>query len=452
MVRILGTASFPVLAFCSLLSGLFKLKPLSVDERVTNESFYREMMVVVYGFPTKKEALAFEWNWQKPFTSKLLRQISNDLVAQKTMGNRWKLKFKMRIMFEMLQLSPWNRFPLTLHWLGRSPLDHPDLFPPLPDLPSHMRQVYAPIAELDMLLRGVVDEEQEGLASGEEEHSDEDDLRVLENDPRALVYNTLPSVTTRFGDEVEEDDEFGGLSSTQPPARANPRPTVPSLANLRASSNAGPSSNGSGPGAPRRSISASSILPVPPLTTDALDFHNRSIDEDDDSFLHIPAFAPRTQAPAKTVSAKASSAARAPQPRPAETSAMQVDEPPSLPSTARDNRDATSVHGAVKCHICSSGIQKIEHGICCAKEECQEAYHIVCLATRALQEEGGHDEGGKVKYLIPINATCPRCHYKNRWMDLIRHKQRWMNHPTNPLRPLINTSTSAPIDLASFRR
>lgn len=405
-------------------------------------------MVVVYGFPTKKEALAFEWNWQKPFTSKLLRQISNDLVAQKTMGNRWKLKFKMRIMFEMLQLSPWNRFPLTLHWLGRSPVDHPDLFPPLPDPPSHMRQVYAPIAELDMLLRGVVDEDQEGLESGEEEHSDEDDLRILENDPRALAYNSLPVVTTRFGDDLEEEDDLLGLSSTQPPAQ--PRPTVPSLANLRASSNP-PATNGN-PSAPRRSISASSILPVPALTVEALDFHNRSIDEDDDSFLHIPAFAPRTQAPAKAVSAKTSSASRAPPSRTTESSAMQVDEPPHLPAATHTSANTAPLHGAIKCHLCSSPIQKIEHGICCAKEECQEAYHIVCLATHALQEEGGHDENGKVKYLIPINATCPRCHYKNRWMDLIRHKQRWMSHPTNPLRPLINTSTTAPIDIASFRR
>lgn len=407
--------------------------------------------MVVYGFPTKKEALAFEWNWQKPFTSKLLRTIANDLVAQKTMGNRWKLKFKIRIMFEMLQLSPWNRFPLTLHWLGRSPLDHPQMFPPLPHPPSHMKQVYAPMSELDMLLQGVGDEDQEGLASGEEEHSSDDDLRILENDPRTMAYN-LPSVTSAtFGDDLEETDDFY-FSSTQPPLRPTSRPILPSLSNLRTSSNGISSVSSTGP-APRRSISASSILLPPQLSSDQLDFHNKSIEEDDDSFLHIPAFAARAQAQTNT---RTSTSSRASSSHANDSSAMDVTTP-SLTTTNNATinlaRDASSAQSVVKCSLCSNAIQKLDHGLCCSKEECQEAYHIACWATCALMEEGGQDEAGKLKYLIPINASCPKCHYKSRWMDLIRHKQRWMNHPTNPLRLLIETpALTSPFDLAMFRR
>lgn len=412
----------------------------------------------VYGFPSKKEALAFEWNWQKPFTSKLLRKLANDLVAQKTMGNRWKLKFKMRIMFEMLQLSPWNRFPLTLHWLGRSPLDNPTMFPPLPDPPNHMKQVYAPMVELDMLLRSVVDEEQEGLESGEEEHSDDEEARTIDNDPRALAYNIGPSAMMQFGDDIEEIDAFSmdDFPSTQPIMRSHSRPVVPSLSNLRTSTN-NMTSASSGGSAPRRSISANSILPTPQIVAETLDFHNRSTHEDDDSFLHIPTFISLAQTSTRPPPPAKVSASRAPSSLQIESSAMQIDEPhPTRVASApiRELAPAHTAHSALSCSLCSTSIKKIEHAICCAKEECQELYHIVCLATRALQEEGGHDENGKVKYLIPISVTCPRCHYKNRWMDLIRHKQRWMNHPTNPLRPLIATSTSShgPVDLASFRR
>jgi structure-specific endonuclease subunit SLX1 len=90
-----------------------------------------EMVVFVHGFSTKVAALQFEWGWQHPYQSKRIR----DKVGRiKNIGHVYKIQakirfrsfFKMkckpsyRFLFEMLQLAPWNRFPLSIHWLTES--------------------------------------------------------------------------------------------------------------------------------------------------------------------------------------------------------------------------------------------------------------------------------------------------------------------------------------------
>lgn len=421
-------------------------------------------MVAVYGFPNKKEALAFEWNWQKPFLSKAVRNIANSLVAQKTLGNRWKLKFKMRIMFEMLRLSPWNRFPLTLHWMGRTPLDHPALFPTLPDLPSHMKQVYAPITQLDMLLQQNAESDEEGLASGEEEHTDDEDAAQQLNDPRALAYNYSTGSganTPRVTEERDENslptvlDVFRSRNGLLPQR-------VPSESNLMGPSNTS-SSQPITDTAPRRSLSTGAILdnglgaPAASMTQPS-DYHNRSIDEDDDSFLFVPAFAPKatssTGRNARNTSAKRSRSAMTPTTVSEEEEGLIVPnntENTNISASASTQQRTRASSVFVACKLCTKGIEKLEHGLCCLKEECQASFHITCFATVALKEENAIDEKGAPKYLVPTMASCPSCKQRHRWMDLIRHKQRWMNHPTNPLRPLIQTSFGPP-DLASFRR
>ena len=54
--------------------------------------------MLVYGFPTKIEALRFEWMWQHPKESRRLREIARTM---KRVGAERKLKAKIRIVHEV---------------------------------------------------------------------------------------------------------------------------------------------------------------------------------------------------------------------------------------------------------------------------------------------------------------------------------------------------------------
>ena len=411
------------------------------DERVLLNFFYRfrEMLCVVYGFPTKKEALAFEWNWQKPFLSKLLRTIANDLVAQKTFGNRWKLKFKVRIMFEMLQISPWNRFPLTVHWLGRNPVNTPSLYPPFPSPPTHIKQIYAPMSDIDMLLQHNANEDQEdAFESGEEDHDDEEDVANIETDPTPsqignnATLNRSSSALARYaalwGEEMPDLDFFERNSLTR---RSGDQTS--SNNNAPHSTKNTASSETTSSRAPRRSLSASSVVRTQPtnaLPKEMLDYHNKSIEEDDDSFLQVPAFAP-------VAAAKPTSSSRGTVSSTSSSSRAKSATSVNATSSARMEVDEPLVEGDVKCFVCALQVLKLEHGICCSKDECAMVFHIVCLATKALKDEEVENGPTQAKNLIPASATCPSCNSKHRWMDLVRHKQRAMNHGSNPLKTLV---------------
>ncbi|MEW5305212.1 MAG: hypothetical protein WDW36_007769 [Sanguina aurantia] len=73
-----------------------------------------EMTLVLYGFPTQVQALQFEWAWQHPLKSKLVRAAATQLGKAKMMG----LKGKVLLLHEMLHLSPWKMYPLTLQFLA----------------------------------------------------------------------------------------------------------------------------------------------------------------------------------------------------------------------------------------------------------------------------------------------------------------------------------------------
>ncbi|OHT01848.1 GIY-YIG catalytic domain containing protein [Tritrichomonas foetus] len=72
-----------------------------------------EMTIVVYGFPTRKQALKFEWCWQHPTQSTRLKEIHWHEVFQQT-GGPTKYKSHIRILKEMLNIPPWNRLDLLI--------------------------------------------------------------------------------------------------------------------------------------------------------------------------------------------------------------------------------------------------------------------------------------------------------------------------------------------------
>jgi predicted GIY-YIG superfamily endonuclease len=91
-----------------------------------------EMVLVIYGFPTDRIALQFEWALQNPHKSKFLK----DMVARtKGVGNMWMLPAKIRYAYEMLHLPPWHRLPLVVHWFNDS---RHDMLKNCPPVPAHV--------------------------------------------------------------------------------------------------------------------------------------------------------------------------------------------------------------------------------------------------------------------------------------------------------------------------
>lgn len=72
-----------------------------------------EMTIVVYGFPTRKHALRFEWTWQHPTEAKRLKNIDWSSIFQQS-GGPTKYKSHIRILKEMLNMSPWDRLDLRV--------------------------------------------------------------------------------------------------------------------------------------------------------------------------------------------------------------------------------------------------------------------------------------------------------------------------------------------------
>ena len=72
-----------------------------------------EMTIVVHGFPSRKHALRFEWAWQHPTEAKGLKELNWHQLFQKT-GGPTKYRSHIRILKELLNMSPWDRLDLRV--------------------------------------------------------------------------------------------------------------------------------------------------------------------------------------------------------------------------------------------------------------------------------------------------------------------------------------------------
>mmetsp|Transcript_11028 Transcript_11028/g.21114 ORF Transcript_11028/g.21114 Transcript_11028/m.21114 type:complete len:154 (-) Transcript_11028:1034-1495(-) len=68
------------------------------------------MVVVVHGFPNKVAGLQFEWAWQHPKRSRLVKGV------YRSKRPPYGMKGKLQILYEMLNLLPWKNYPLHVHY------------------------------------------------------------------------------------------------------------------------------------------------------------------------------------------------------------------------------------------------------------------------------------------------------------------------------------------------
>uniref|UniRef100_A0A336KCT8 Structure-specific endonuclease subunit SLX1 homolog n=1 Tax=Culicoides sonorensis TaxID=179676 RepID=A0A336KCT8_CULSO len=90
------------------------------------------MVMIIHGFPNKIAALRFEWAWQKPGQSRILRHIPG---IEKRRPRESHFTYHLRILSEMLRVVPFCRLPLSIQWLSD---DHFTDFPVERIPPMHM--------------------------------------------------------------------------------------------------------------------------------------------------------------------------------------------------------------------------------------------------------------------------------------------------------------------------
>eukprot|EP00033_Pygsuia_biforma_P004575 GCRY01005017.1.p1 GENE.GCRY01005017.1~~GCRY01005017.1.p1 ORF type:complete len:293 (-),score=21.84 GCRY01005017.1:291-1169(-) len=122
-----------------------------------------EMVMLVFGFPSKIAALQFEFAWQKPDLSKRTKAIASRLKGK--CGNAQFLKAKLMLVHEMLNVPPWNRFPLILRWISSS---YEQFRSECIQLPPHIEIQNGAIEEIKLTFRDSDSED-----SGDEEASDD---------------------------------------------------------------------------------------------------------------------------------------------------------------------------------------------------------------------------------------------------------------------------------------
>ena len=108
-----------------------------------------EFVFLIHGFPTKNQALGFEWAWQNPTVAKTIKDLAKN---QLKIGSKHRtILNKSLLSFAMLSCSPWRHLPLTIHFFNEKHMD--DVLTNARkkgvEIPSHVRVEIGDMSVLD---------------------------------------------------------------------------------------------------------------------------------------------------------------------------------------------------------------------------------------------------------------------------------------------------------------
>jgi len=109
-----------------------------------------KMVCFVYGFPTEVAGLQFEWAFQHPRASRIVKQVVD--------GRRFPrgTEGQLQILFEMLNLKPWCQYPLKLNWTHEE--FHGEFSSNLCQIPPHMKSYIRPLNSLNFFSKRKIQE------------------------------------------------------------------------------------------------------------------------------------------------------------------------------------------------------------------------------------------------------------------------------------------------------
>lgn len=119
-----------------------------------------QMVLVIYGFHTKTEALQFEWAWQHPTKTRALKPMNNTLPDYKN-GKETKNKRsgkvplgisgKVKTLIDLVCSSQWSSHTLTVTFLEEAIVDCSELLFKTSQLPLNVQTNILSLKELDSL-------------------------------------------------------------------------------------------------------------------------------------------------------------------------------------------------------------------------------------------------------------------------------------------------------------